>query len=153
MGKIQHVPLEDYLIHGDSTEAFMRYCCTNTFLWKLYLRHFSDFIKYKLHVLRSSSFYQILLKDLLEGMPQAKFESMADEFAYTRLDNFLMMPHLNHVLALKSKGINVQIESTGLMAWIRPWCEKYNITNIVAPMAEVGKAQQLTGRILKREEK
>lgn len=150
MNKIQHVPLEDYLIHGDSTEAFMRYCCTNTYLWKLYFKHFGEFVKYKLHMIKSCTFYQILLGDLLEGMTQAEFEDLANEFAYTRLDNFLMMPHLNHVLALKSKGVNVQVESTGLMAWIKPWCEKYRITNIIAPMAEVDKRRLLTGRILMR---
>lgn len=64
----QHAPREDYLIHGDCTEAFMRFYCTNTYLWKLYVRHLKDFLKYKLHVLKSSIYYQILLRDLLEEL-------------------------------------------------------------------------------------
>ncbi len=148
MNKTNQIHFENYLIKGDSTEAFIHYYCRKKFMRHILSCHIIALILKKLGLMSTHNFYHRLLQYVIKGMRKDRFERVAKEFAATRLDQYLHMPHLNEVIQLQSQGIDVIVQSAGMQEWVKPWCEKFNILYVQACRAECDENGYLTGKIL-----
>lgn len=147
MDTMKHIPFENHLIHGDSTEFFVNYYCRKKYKRQLGINHPVQTALYKMGLISSKKFYNILLKDILKGMRKDRFERIAAEFAATILDYKICMPKVNTVLQLEECGETHIVQSDGLEAWVKPWCHKMGIQRVNAYHAVADEHGVLTGEI------
>ncbi len=146
--KIKQIPFEYYLIKKDSTEVFLHYYCSKHYLRRLRIRRLPACTMYRMGLLSSQRFHRILLKDLIQGMPQKRFERIAKEFATSFLDPYVNMLHVNRVLQLKNEGYIIEVQSKGMEEWVRPWCNKFGLLYVQASKVCIDENKRLTGEIV-----
>lgn len=146
--KTKQVSFENYLIKRDSTEAFLHYYCSKHYLRRLRTRRLRACTMYRIGLLSTQRFHSLLLKDLIQGMPQKRFERIAKEFAVSFLDPYVNMLHVNRVLQLKSEGYIIEVQSKGMEEWVRPWCDKFGLLYVQASKACMDENKRLTGEIV-----
>lgn len=80
-----------------------------------------------------------------KGMPHRDFASLGQRFA-SRITTIARDTTTTALARHREDGDTIYVVSASIEEWIRPYCEKLGVTDVVSTKAEVGADGRLTGR-------
>jgi phosphatidylglycerophosphatase C len=77
---------------------------------------------------------QIVLSYFYKGMDQKKFFKLSEDFSMNKIDSILRPDAINRIAWHKKKKHTVVVVSASIESWLKPWCEKNELSLIATRM-------------------
>lgn len=90
---------------------------------------------------------QLLFKHFFGGMAYDEFAKIGRDFAEV-IDGMIFKAQLEVLLKHIRCGDKVYVVSASVDEWVRPWCERNGVADVLATKIEVDAESRLTGRFL-----
>ena len=137
------------LTKKDTLLEFIKYACGKwCFYWGFLL--FSPLlILMKLHLFPNWKAKEMVFTYFFKGMTYERFRGLGQDFVgvVERIKRTDVVEKLQQHL---SKGHDVYVISASVEDWVRPWCEKFSIKEVLGTKIEVDKIGKLTGKFLSK---
>ncbi|WP_205737666.1 HAD family hydrolase [Granulosicoccus antarcticus] len=101
-------------------------------------------LTFKLKLIPNYKAKQWMLSYFFKGMPEEKYQKLAEEYSLEQIDNILRRQAMERIMWHKEQGHKVVVVSASLECWLKPWCSK-NGLDIIATKIEI-KDGILTGK-------
>lgn len=104
---------------------------------------------YKFKLMPNYKAKQKIFSYFFKGMPYSLFCEYADKFSEC-IDKFLRQSTIDKLNYHKDLGHKIYVISAGGEEWIKYWCKKNGIDNVLATQSAVDKQGNLTGKFLSK---
>lgn len=84
----------------------------------------------KLHLANNSKVKQLMFSFLYKGMDYLRFKQLGSDFANI-IDSFVRKSTFYELNNFKHNAVPIYIVSASIDAWVRPWCVKHGIGNVI----------------------
>jgi HAD superfamily hydrolase (TIGR01490 family) len=133
----------------DTLLEFIKYACGKWYFYWGFLLFSPILILMKLHLFANWKAKEMVFTYFFKGMPYERFRRLGLDFTgvVERIKRIDVVEKLQqHV----SEGHDVYVISASIEDWVRPWCEKFNVKEVIGTKIEVDKNGKLTGKFLSK---
>ena len=130
MRSIAVFDLDGTLTAKDTLLEFIKFACGNWNFYIVFLLYSPILILMKLHIFPNWKAKQMIFSHLFKGMEYKRFQDLGRQFANIK------------------KGDTVYVISASIDEWVRPWCEQFNVADVMCTKIEVSLNGLITGRFL-----
>lgn len=132
------------LTRKDTLPEFIRFARGRRALWAGLLLHSPMLVAMKLHLYPNGRAKERVFAHFFRGMSYAEFRELGRAFA-ERVELLQRPETVQALLQLRDEGAKVYIVSASIDEWVRPWCERLGVTDVLATRVAVGPDGTLMG--------
>lgn len=131
----------------DTLLEFIKFACGIWNFYVVFLLYSPILILMKLHIFPNWKAKQMIFSHLFKGMEYKRFQELGRQFANI-IESFRREEIIEKLREHIKKGDTVYVISASIDEWVRPWCEQFNVADVMCTKIEVSLNGLITGRFL-----
>lgn len=131
----------------DTLLEFIKFACGKRKFYLGFLLYSPILVLMKLHLYPNWKAKEKIFSYYFKGMSYQRFQELGESFAKV-IDGIRREPVIDILKKHIADGHDVYVISASIEEWVRPWCEQFDVADVMCTKIEVSLNGLITGRFI-----